>query len=34
MRDDEKCGRSKEANTPELISQTVGVRVKVTMLRF
>ena len=30
MRDDEKCGRSKEINTPELIGQ----RVKVTMLRF
>ena len=30
--DDERCGRSKEVNTPELIGQTV--RVKVTMLRF
>ena len=32
MRDDERCGRSKEVNTPELIGQTV--RVTVTMLRF
>ena len=32
MRDDERCGRSKEVNTPQLISQTV--RVRVTMLRF
>ena len=32
VRDDERCGRSKEVNTPELISQRV--RVKVTMLRF
>ena len=30
MRDDERCARSKEVNTPELIGQ--GVRV--TMLRF
>ena len=29
-RDDERCGRSKEVNTPELIGQ----RVRVTMLRF
>ena len=29
-RDDEKCGRSKEVNRPELIGQ----RVRVTMLRF
>ena len=28
--DDERCGRSKEVNTPELIGQTV----RVTMLRF
>ena len=28
--DDERCGRSKETNTPELIGQ----RVRVTMLRF
>ena len=28
VRDDERCGKSKEVNTPELISQ------RVTMLRF
>ena len=32
VRDDEMCGRSKEVNTPQLIVQTV--RVRVTMLRF
>ena len=32
MRDDERCGRSKDVNTPELIGQTA--RVRVTMLRF
>ena len=32
VRDDERCGRSKEVNTPELIGQ--GVRLRVTMLRF
>ena len=32
VRDYEKCGRSKEVNTPELISQRV--RVRVTMLGF
>ena len=31
VRDDERCGRSKEVNTPELIGQTVRVRVRVTM---
>ena len=31
-RDDERCGKSKEVNTLELIGQTV--RVRVTMLRF
>ena len=31
-RDDERCERSKEVNTPELIGQRV--RVRVTMLRF
>ena len=31
-RDDERCGRSKEVNTPQLIGQRV--RVRVTMLRF
>ena len=30
VRDDERCGRSKEVNIPELIAQTV----RVTMLRF
>ena len=30
VRDDERCGRSKEVNTPELIGQ----RLRVTMLRF
>ena len=30
MRDDERCGRSKEVNTSELIGQ----RVRVNMLRF
>ena len=32
VRDDERCRRSKEVNTPELIGQMVWVRV--TMLRF
>ena len=32
VRDDERCGRSKEVNTPELIGQTV--RLRVTILRF
>ena len=32
VRDDERCERSKEVNTPELIGQRV--RVRVTMLRF
>ena len=32
VRDDERCERSKEGNTPELIGQRV--RVRVTMLRF
>ena len=30
--DDDRCGRSKEVNTPELIGQRL--RVRVTMLRF
>ena len=34
VRDDDRCGRSKEVNTPELIGQTVRIRVRVTMLRF
>ena len=32
VRDDERCGRSKEVNKSELIAQKF--RVKVTMLRF
>ena len=32
VRDDERCGRSMEVNTPDLIGQRV--RVRVTMLRF
>ncbi len=32
VRDDERCGRSKEVNTPELIGQRA--RVRVTMLGF
>ena len=32
VRNDERCGRSKEVNTPKLIGQMV--RVRVTMLRF
>ena len=32
VREDERCGRSKEVNTPDLIGQRV--RVRVTMLRF
>ena len=32
VRDDERCGRSKEVRTLELIGQRV--RVRVTMLRF
>ena len=32
VRDDERCGRGKEVNTPESIARTV--RVRVTMLRF
>ena len=34
VRDDERCRRSKEVNTPELIGQRVCVKVRVTMLRF
>ena len=32
LRNDERCGKSKEVNVPELIGQRV--RVRVTMLRF
>ena len=34
VRDDERCGRSKEVNTPELITQRIRLRVKDTMLMF
>ena len=34
VRDNERCGRSKEVNRPELIDQRVRLRVRVTMLRF
>ena len=34
VRDDERCGKSKEVNTPGLIGQKVRVRVMVTLLRF
>ena len=32
VRDDERCGRREEVNTPELIGEKV--RVRVTMFRF
>ena len=34
VRDDKRCGRSKEVNAPELIGQRFRVKVRVTMLRF
>ena len=34
VRDDERCGRSKEDKRPELIGQRVRVKVRVTMLRW
>ena len=34
VRDDERCGRSKGVNTPELIGQRIRIRVRVTTLRF
>ena len=34
VRGDERCGRSKEVNTPVLIGQRVKVGVRVNMLRF
>ena len=34
VRDDERCGRNKEVNTPQLIGQRLRVRLRVTMLRF
>ena len=33
VRDDERCGRGKEVNTPEMIGQRLRVRLRVTMLR-
>ncbi len=33
-RDNERYGRSREVNTPQLIGQTVMLRLRVTMLRF
>ena len=32
--EDERCGRSKEVNTTQLIGQRVRVRIRVNMLRF
>ena len=34
VRDDERCGRSKDVNIPELIGERVRDRLRVTMLRF
>ena len=34
VRNDERCEKSKEVRTPELIGQKVRVMVRVTMLRF
>ena len=34
VRGGQRCGRSKEVNTPEMIGQSLRVRVRVTMLRF
>ena len=34
VRDDERCGRNKEVNTPDLIGQRVRGRARVTMLSF
>ena len=34
VRNDDRCVRSKEVNTPKLIGQKVRIRVRVTMLRF
>ena len=34
VRDDERCRKNKEVNTPELIGQRVRVTVRITMLRF
>ena len=34
VRNEERCGRTKEVNTSELIGLSVRVRLRVTMLRF
>ena len=34
VRDDERCGRNKQVNRPELIGQRARFWVRVTMLRF
>ena len=34
VRDEERCGKSKEIKTPQLIGQRVRVRITVNMLRF
>ncbi len=34
VRDDERCGTSKEVNTPQLIGQRLSLRIRVTMMRF
>ena len=34
VRDDERCGGSKEVKTPELIGQRFRIRVRITILRF
>ena len=34
VRNDERCGRSKEVRTPVLIGQRARVKVRVTMLSF
>ena len=31
MRDDERCGRSTEVNTPDVIGQSVKIRFRVNM---
>ena len=34
VKEDERCGKSKEINTAELIGQRLRVRLRVSMLRF
>ena len=34
VRDDERCGRSKQVNRPEMIGQRLRIRVRINMLRF